>query len=160
MPKAGEGSRPSSPPAESRSALGGRRAADSMTMACDGLPRSSPLPAPLVEEWGSVLGNRRAADLRTPAGRRRVPRVNFSHVSIRSHQLELWGGGGVPGDGGAPLGLGWTVMNERRVPIDEFEKSRAGARRPKEVCTLADQASPYLARHSATRSPRQTLDYV
>jgi hypothetical protein len=62
-----------------------------------------------------------------------VPRVNFSHVSIRSHQLELWGGGGVPHDGGAPLGLGWAVMNERRVNIDEFEDSRLGARRTKDV---------------------------
>jgi hypothetical protein len=79
-----------------------------------------------------TLGKRRAAESLPAAGRRRR-RVNFSHVSIRSHKLELWGGGGVPGDGGAPLGLGWAVMNERRVPIDEFEDSRRGARRPKDV---------------------------
>jgi len=58
--------------------------------------------------------------------------VSFSHVSIRSHLLELWGGGGVPGDGGAPLGLGWTVAGERRVTIDDFEETRRSTRRVKE----------------------------
>eukprot|EP00962_Isochrysis_galbana_P033915 scaffold11425_cov102-Isochrysis_galbana.AAC.5 len=101
-------------------------------LAGDEGPAPSPPPSP-PGKAGPTLTKRRAAESLPAAGRRRVPRVNFSHVSIRSHQLELWGGGGVPGDGGAPLGLGWAVMNERRVPIDEFEDSRLGARRPKDV---------------------------
>ena len=47
--------------------------------------------------------------------------VSFSHVSIRSHLLELWGGGGVPGDGGAPLGLGCA-----RHPLPIPSPSRDG----------------------------------
>lgn len=98
--------------------------------------------------------------------RKRMPKVNFSHVSIRSHQLELWGGGGVPGDGGAPLGLGWAVMHERSVSIDEFEDSREGSRRPKDIygstgCVEAGRRCELLIRAGSSlkqiRSAKQAI---
>ena len=85
------------------------------------------------EPQAAEVGKKRCAESLPEKRRRRVPRVAFSHVSIRSHELELWGGGGVPGDGGAPLGIGWAVMGERQMPIDEFEESRREVRRPKEL---------------------------
>lgn len=67
----------------------------------------------------------------------RCVRVRFSHVDVRIHCTELWGGGGVPSDEGPPLGLSWDVEGERRVRLEDFELERHHVRTPKDTyCTV------------------------
>ena len=53
------------------------------------------------------------------------------------HGIEIWGGGGVPGDDGPPLGLGWSVEGERRVELEEFEVERLSSRTPKDAYCMS-----------------------
>lgn len=38
---------------------------------------------------------------------------------------------GVPREGGAPLGLGWNVVEHRVLPLNSFEEERTKRRVPK-----------------------------
>ena len=55
-------------------------------------------------------------------------RVSFGSVRVRTHDVEIWGGGGVPADDGPPLGLGWNVQGEEIFALDAFESERKGSR--------------------------------
>lgn len=55
-------------------------------------------------------------------------RVHFGEVMVREMCREAGGGGAVSSDG-VPLGLGWTVVDERCSSVTEFEAERAGIRR-------------------------------
>ena len=55
-------------------------------------------------------------------------RVSFGAVRVRTHDVEIWGGGGVPADDGPPLGLGWNVQGEAIFALDAFESERKGSR--------------------------------
>ena len=84
--------------------------------------------------------------------------VRFSHIDIRMHGVEMWGGGGVPGDDGPPLGLSWHVEGERRVDLEEYEMQRLSSRRPKETyctvgCVEPQERTQILMHHGST--PRQ-----
>ena len=95
---------------------------------------------------------------RTPPGSSssaRRARVSFDKVRIRTHDVEMWGGGGVPADDGPPLGLGWGVQEEREVCIDAFEGEREGARTPKDSycmvgCVEAGQRQQMLLTSGST----------
>jgi len=98
---------------------------------------SGPAEGELASFGGESKSRTRTADdcTATPIGSSasaRRARVSFGHVQIRTHDVEMWGGGGVPADDGPPLGLGWGVKEEREVDIDAFEGEREGARTPKD----------------------------
>jgi len=98
---------------------------------------SGPAEGELASFGGESKSRTRTADdcTATPIGNSasaRRARVSFGHVQIRTHDVEMWGGGGVPADDGPPLGLGWGVKEEREVDIDAFEGEREGARTPKD----------------------------
>jgi len=64
-------------------------------------------------------------------------RVSFGSVRVRTHDVEIWGGGGVPADDGPPLGLGWNVQGEEIFALDAFESERKGSRITKDsYCML------------------------
>eukprot|EP00658_Telonema_sp_P-2_P022801 TRINITY_DN19125_c0_g1_i2.p1 TRINITY_DN19125_c0_g1~~TRINITY_DN19125_c0_g1_i2.p1 ORF type:complete len:281 (-),score=47.10 TRINITY_DN19125_c0_g1_i2:9-851(-) len=60
-------------------------------------------------------------------------RCSFGGVEIREYNIVMSGGGGIPSEGGPPLGLGWDVVNESSVSLAEFEQARIGVRSPREV---------------------------
>ena len=98
---------------------------------------SGPAEGELASFGGESKSRTRTADdcTATPIGSSasaRRARVSFGHVQIRTHDVEMWGGGGVPADDGPPLGMGWGVKEEREVDIDAFEGEREGARTPKD----------------------------
>jgi len=68
-----------------------------------------------------------------PADSTPKTKVRFGEVHIRTHSMELWGGGGVPQDDGPPLGLSFDVIEERSVQIEEWENERENARTPKDA---------------------------
>ena len=76
----------------------------------------------------------------------RVSRVRFSHVEIREHALEIWGGGGVPADDGPPLGLSDTVTRQVVTSIDDFEEEREQERTPKDMYCVEGCMEPNLRR--------------
>jgi len=72
-----------------------------------------------------------------PAGSAPRSRVSFGSVRVRTHDVEIWGGGGVPADDGPPLGLGWNVQREETFAIDAFESERKATRITKDsYCML------------------------
>jgi len=119
-----------------------------------GAPRGRGARAPTRRtEWtgspmlGSCARKRKAEGEHTP-----TRSVRFSHVVIRTHSMELWGGGGVPADDGPPLGMGWDIMDERRVGVEQYEGERENSRTPKGTRTV-----PALHLHPTrhhTRTPR------
>jgi len=100
---------------------------------------------------------RKATEVRTPQSR-----VRFSHVTIRTHSMELWGGGGVPADEGPPLGLSWEVMGERHVCLDEYEGEREQERTPKDSycsvgCVEPSKRAEILRRCGSTAKQMRTV---
>ena len=90
---------------------------------------------------------RRRAD--APSERRGVA---FSHVAVRSHRRELWGGGGVPGDDGPPLGLSWHVLAEDSFPLDAYEGERErNGRTPKDQYCFTGSVQPEARRRMLQR---------
>jgi len=57
-----------------------------------------------------------------------LKQVRFNCVTIREHELEAGGSGVVISDG-APLGLGWAIVQEQRFDVNEFEAKRSSVRR-------------------------------
>ena len=81
--------------------------------------------------------------------------VRFSHIDIRMHGTEIWGGGGVPADDGPPLGLSWSIESERRVELEDFEEERLRSRTPKDAycvsgCVAPSQRMQMLLRSGST----------
>jgi len=70
--------------------------------------------------------------LRVPGAPSKGARVQFEGVEWRNHEVLMDGSGGLPSSG-TPLGIGWKVQSERWVSIDDFEESREGVRRPREI---------------------------
>lgn len=56
-------------------------------------------------------------------------RLHFGNVEVRTMNREP--GEGVPREGGAPLGLGWNVVEQRVLPLNSFEEERTKRRVPK-----------------------------
>ena len=74
---------------------------------------SSASPTRASQSSGCMLRKRkRSLEGGGGSAERRNVSVRFSHVAIRTHRMELWGGGGVPADDGPPLGLSGDVMEE------------------------------------------------
>ena len=104
-----------------------------MTSQLDSGPAGTPCKRPRSENGDDPCDG----PGRTPAGGSTRSRVRFGMVRIRTHGVEMWGGGGVPADDGPPLGLGWEVEGERAVDLDDFEVERESARTPKDsYCML------------------------
>ena len=69
---------------------------------------SGPAEGELASFGGESKSRTRTADdcTATPIGNSasaRRARVSFGHVQIRTHDVEMWGGGGVPADDGCEL---------------------------------------------------------
>lgn len=90
------------------------------------------------------LSRRRAASVGADAlpAHATPGRVRFSHVAIRTHSMELWGGGGVPADDGPPLGLSWKIMDEQLVNMEQFEGEREGERTLKDSYCMSGSVEP------------------
>ena len=107
------------------------------------------------------VGHKRAREgqaVDSVGGSRSGRSVRFSHIDIRLHGIEIWGGGGVPGDDGPPLGLGWSVEGERRVELDDFEVERLRSRTPKDAYCTSGCVDPSMRAQILLRcgsTPRQ-----
>ena len=100
------------------------------------LASEEPTPTPRKRKLATAAEDG-VDDIQTPGGSAPRSRVRFGNVQIRTHTMEIWGGGGVPADDGPPLGLGWDVQGERSVEIDDFEVERKDHRTPKDsYCML------------------------
>lgn len=88
--------------------------------------------------------------------RKRTPLVKFSHVDVRTYDMDV--GGGVPADDGPPLGLAWTVRGQTSTKMDEYEKQRQQQHRsPKEKYCMESLDSSVRQRmlQSAGVTPQQ-----
>ena len=112
---------------------------------------------------GRLIARKRKSEMGTPQSQQRG--VRFSHVTIRTHSMELWGGGGVPADEGPPLGLSWEVVGERHVCLDEFEGEREQQRTPKDAyccvgCVEPSKRAEMLRRCGSTAKQMRTVKQV
>uniref|UniRef100_A0A6V4PBZ3 Uncharacterized protein n=1 Tax=Prymnesium polylepis TaxID=72548 RepID=A0A6V4PBZ3_9EUKA len=112
-------------------------------MSLSPLPPLSPL-SPLSPALRSPRKRCHEASVSEDVRGRENRSVRFSHIDIRMCGREIQGGGGVPGDDGPPLGLSWTVEDEQRVALDEYETQRLSSRRPKETYCSIGCVEPHL----------------
>ncbi|KAL1527448.1 hypothetical protein AB1Y20_016113 [Prymnesium parvum] len=121
-------------------------------------PTASPAASPAASPTACLLAPPAKRPREALSWERGGRSVRFSHIDIRMHGVEMWGGGGVPVDDGPPLGLSWHVEGERRVGLDEYETQRLTLRRPKETyCSIGSvkprERTQILLLHGST--PRQ-----
>lgn len=76
---------------------------------------------------------RKAPDSSATPERKPKRSCSFGEVEVREYNILLAGGGGVPSEGGAPLGLGWDVVKNTHTSLAAYEQTRIGVRSPREV---------------------------
>jgi len=95
------------------------------------------MPWPLSPSAASPLPGSHAPVNRLTCRRRERDglHVHFGQVHIREMSREAGGGSAVSSDG-VPLGLGWKIIDEKCLDVEDFEKDRSQSRSPMSVYQL------------------------
>merc|ERR1712166_115274 len=83
--------------------------------------------------WGDLLDGKKAQASRHLGRAQQASPMQLRRGGDQRVQYHAGGGGGIPSEGGPPLGLGWDVVNQSHTSLADFELTRIGVRSPREV---------------------------